>query len=39
MQVMKIFKTVLITASVLRLIEYEKEKNEIIYAMNASKEK
>jgi len=36
---MKTLKTKLMTVSVLRLIEYEKEKNEIIYAVNASEEK
>ena len=39
MQVMKTFKTVLMTASALKSIEYEEEKNEIICTMNASEEK
>ena len=39
MWVMKILKTALTIAFTLRLIEYEEEKDEIIYMMNASKEK
>ena len=39
MQAMKIFKTVLMTMLTLRSIEYEEEKNKIIYVMNASEKK
>ena len=39
MQVMKIFKTMLMTAFTLRSIEYEEEKDEIICAMNVNDEK
>ena len=38
MQVMKTLKTALITASALRLIEYEEERDKIICAVNASEE-
>ena len=39
MQAMKILKTKLMTVLTLRLIKYEKERDKIIYVINASKEK
>ena len=39
MQAMKTFKTVLTTALTLKSIEYEEERDKIIYAMNTSEEK
>src|SRR6266487_4464802 len=39
MQAMKILKTALTTVLTLKSIEYEEEKNKIIYAVNESKEK
>ncbi len=39
MRAIKIFKTALITASALWSIKYDKERDEIICAIDASKEK
>ena len=39
MKMMKNLKIILMTASALKSIKYEEEKNKIIYVMNANKEK